>query len=81
MTKATIIEDAITYIHNLKDKVESLTHELEQMEATSLKTQDDNIDAAQEMKISGIQVNYIYIYMSLLLLATIKLNEIIITNE
>ncbi|XLR58746.1 hypothetical protein HN51_013127 [Arachis hypogaea] len=35
MNKATIIEDAITYIKNLKDKVDSLTRELQEIEATS----------------------------------------------
>lgn len=61
MTKATIIEDAITYIKSLQDKVESLTQELDKMEAISVKTEKpktDKIDAAEEMKKCGIQVIY-----------------------
>lgn len=59
MNKATIIEDAITYIEKLQDKVQSLSQELHQMETTSEETGDtktDEIDAAQDMKDLGIQV-------------------------
>nr|XP_007148286.1 hypothetical protein PHAVU_006G195500g [Phaseolus vulgaris]ESW20280.1 hypothetical protein PHAVU_006G195500g [Phaseolus vulgaris] len=58
MNKATIIEDAITYIEKLQDKVQSLSQELHQMEATSEETAEakiDEIDAAQDMKNLGIQ--------------------------
>ncbi|XP_022642431.1 transcription factor DYT1 isoform X2 [Vigna radiata var. radiata] len=58
MNKATIIEDAITYIEKLQDKVQSLSQELHQMETTSEETGDtktDEIDAAQDMKDLGIQ--------------------------
>ncbi|QCD76655.1 transcription factor MYC2 [Vigna unguiculata] len=58
MNKATIIEDAITYIEKLQDKVQSLSQELHQIEATSEETAEtkiDEIDAAQDMKDLGIQ--------------------------
>ncbi|TKY71587.1 Transcription factor DYT1 [Spatholobus suberectus] len=58
MNKATIIEDAITYVEKLQDKVRSLTQELHQMEATSeetAETKTDEIDAAEDMKNWGIQ--------------------------
>ncbi|XP_052734872.1 transcription factor DYT1 [Vigna angularis] len=57
MNKATIIEDAITYIEKLQDKVQSLSQELHQMETTSEETGNttDEIDAAQDMKDLGIQ--------------------------
>jgi len=61
MNKATIIEDAITYIEKLQDKVQSLSQELHQIEATSEETAEtkiDEIDAAQDMKDLGIQVIY-----------------------
>ncbi|KAK7302646.1 hypothetical protein RJT34_13539 [Clitoria ternatea] len=58
MNKATIIEDAITYIKKLQDKVQSLSQELHQMEATSeeiVETKVDEIDAAEDMKKWGIE--------------------------
>ncbi|XP_027339508.1 transcription factor DYT1-like [Abrus precatorius] len=58
MNKATIIEDAITYIMKLQDKVHSLSQELHQMEATSKETAEtkmDEIDAVDDMKNWGIQ--------------------------
>lgn len=61
MNKATIIEDAITYIEKLQDKVQTLSQELHQMEATSDETTEtkiDDIDAAEDMKNWGIQVIY-----------------------
>lgn len=61
MNKATIIEDAITYIEKLQDKVQSLSQELHQIEVTSEETTEtkiDDIDAAQDMKNWGIQVIY-----------------------
>jgi len=66
MNKATIIEDAITYIEKLQDKVQSLSQELHQMEATSEETAEakiDEIDAAQDMKNLGIQVLYEILYL------------------
>ncbi|KAL2341990.1 hypothetical protein Fmac_009930 [Flemingia macrophylla] len=58
MNKATIVEDAITYIEKLQAKVQSLSHELHQMEATSedtAETKTDEIDAAEDMRKWGIQ--------------------------
>ncbi|KAJ1396603.1 Myc-type, basic helix-loop-helix [Sesbania bispinosa] len=58
MNKATIIDDAITYIKKMQDKVQSLSQELHQMEATSEETAEtkiDEIDAAEDMKKWGIQ--------------------------
>ncbi|KAL6562202.1 hypothetical protein OROGR_003209 [Orobanche gracilis] len=63
MNKASIITDAITYIQELKKTVEELTHQLYQIEATSMESGEDrqqkikykNIDhSGQEMKICGI---------------------------
>ncbi|KAK4439277.1 Transcription factor DYT1 [Sesamum alatum] len=68
MNKATIITDAITYIEELKQSVEDLTHQLHQMEATSVAQEkpDDfkEIDAEQETNKWGlaqpeVQVNHI----------------------
>ena len=59
MNKATIVDDAITYIKTLKDKVESLSRELHEMEATSEKIVEpkiDEIDTEEEMKKWGIKV-------------------------
>jgi len=59
MNKATIIEDAITYIEKLQDKVQSLSQELHQMEATSeetAETKTDEIDALEDMRNLGIEV-------------------------
>ncbi|RDX87426.1 Transcription factor DYT1, partial [Mucuna pruriens] len=56
MNKATIIEDAITYIEKLQHKVQSLSQELHQMEATSEETAETKIDEIEEdMKNWGIQ--------------------------
>ncbi|KHN19070.1 Transcription factor DYSFUNCTIONAL TAPETUM 1 [Glycine soja] len=58
MNKAMIVEDAITYIEKLQDKVQSLSQELHQMEATSEETAETKIveiDAAEDMKNWGIQ--------------------------
>ncbi|XP_027348379.1 transcription factor DYT1-like [Abrus precatorius] len=53
MNKATIVEDAITYINMLQDKVQSLTQELQEMEATSEEITEpkrDEFNASEEMK-------------------------------
>jgi hypothetical protein len=59
MNKETIIIDAITYIEELQKNVEVLQELLFEMEASSeegaMPTREE-IDAAEEMKISGIQV-------------------------
>ena len=63
MNKATIVEDAITYIEKLQDKVQNLSQELHQMEATSVETAETKIveiDAVEDMKNWGIQVFYNY---------------------
>ncbi|KAJ7968415.1 Transcription factor like [Quillaja saponaria] len=59
MNKATIIEDAITYIKQLQKDVESLSDQLLEMEVCSEKRTEpeiEDIDAAEEMKKSGIKV-------------------------
>lgn len=60
MNKGTIIEDAITYIQELKKNVEALTDMLQEMEASSseeeFKTRVNEIDASEEMKQRGIEV-------------------------
>lgn len=61
MNKPTIIGDAITYIKKLQDEVESLSHQLHEMEATSEEIAEKKIDefnAAEEMKKWGIRVFY-----------------------
>ncbi|KAJ6999647.1 hypothetical protein NC653_010399 [Populus alba x Populus x berolinensis] len=59
MNKGTIIEDAITYIQELKKNVEALTDMLQEMEASSseeeFKTRVNEIDASEEMKQCGIE--------------------------
>lgn len=59
MNKATIIEDAITYIQDLQMNVEVLQEQLFEMEASSeeeAKPGTEETYAADEMKKSGIQV-------------------------
>ncbi|MED6135153.1 hypothetical protein PIB30_043510 [Stylosanthes scabra] len=58
MNKATIIEDAITYIKNLKDKVDSLTLELQEIEATSetvVEPKTNETNNGEDMKEWGIK--------------------------
>lgn len=59
MNKGTIIEDAITYIQELKKNVEVLTDMLQEMEASSseeeTKTRVSEIDASEEMKQCGMK--------------------------
>ncbi|KAJ4837743.1 hypothetical protein Tsubulata_015336 [Turnera subulata] len=61
MNKATIIEDAITYIQELQKQVKVLGDKLQEMEVVSSegeakpKDVEIEIDAAEEMKQSGIQ--------------------------
>ncbi|GLT83131.1 hypothetical protein SLE2022_014400 [Rubroshorea leprosula] len=58
MNKATIIEDAITYIKTLQNTSKVLSDHLLEMEASSEgeeKPVKDEIDAAEEMKKHGIQ--------------------------
>ncbi|KAK7271076.1 hypothetical protein RJT34_26686 [Clitoria ternatea] len=62
MNKATIVDDAITYIKKLQDKVKGLCQELCEMEATSeeiAEPKKEGFDAAEEMKKWGIQVSLI----------------------
>ncbi|KDP20835.1 hypothetical protein JCGZ_21306 [Jatropha curcas] len=57
MNKATIIEDAITYIQELQNNVEFLSDQLLEMDASSeeeIKAKIDEIDSAGEMKQYGI---------------------------
>lgn len=59
MNKATIIEDAITYIKTLQNTSKVLSDQLLEMEASSEEEEKpvkDEIDAAEEMKKHGIQV-------------------------
>ena len=61
MNKASIIDDAITFIKKLQDQVESLTQQLHNIEATSDETTEtkmDEMNAAEDMKKLGIQVIY-----------------------
>ncbi|KAG9142497.1 hypothetical protein Leryth_016994 [Lithospermum erythrorhizon] len=60
MTKANIVNDAITYIEELQNQVSELTNQLQEMEATE---EEDvnvpsklNIDPAEEMKLWGIEM-------------------------
>lgn len=59
MNKATIIEDAITYINELQQNVDALTNLLSDKETSSedgTEKPKEVIHAAQGMKRSGIQV-------------------------
>ncbi|PRQ28602.1 putative transcription factor bHLH family [Rosa chinensis] len=62
MNKATIVEDSITYIYELQKNVNMLQDQLFEMEALSSlevpesKPRKEEIDAAEEMKKYGIQV-------------------------
>ena len=50
MNKPSIVDDGITYIKKLQDEVESLTRELQEIEATSeevARPKVDEFDAAQ----------------------------------
>ena len=60
MNKATIIEDAISYIEELQNNVEVLQGLLYEMEASSEEgalPRSEEIYPAEEMRKSGIQVN------------------------
>lgn len=59
MNKATIVDDAITYIQQLQNDVNTLKDQLFEMEASSEETPEprkEEIHAAEEMKKFGIQV-------------------------
>lgn len=59
MNKATIVEDAITYIHELQKTVNILKDQLFDMEASeeeALEPKKEEIQAQEEMKKFGIQV-------------------------
>lgn len=61
MNKATIIEDAITYIKELQKNVKDLSDQLLEMEASSeeeAKQRSETIDAAEEMNKCGFEVIY-----------------------
>jgi hypothetical protein len=70
MNKATIIEDAITYIQDLQMNVEVLQEQLFEMEASSEEEAkpgtEEETDAAEEMKKSGIQVYQLGLLISCL---------------
>ncbi|KAL6197547.1 hypothetical protein ACLB2K_033155 [Fragaria x ananassa] len=63
MNKATIVDDAITYIYELQKEVNMLQEQLFEMEALSSlevpepKPRKEETDAAEEMKKSGIQAD------------------------
>ncbi|KAL6207043.1 hypothetical protein ACLB2K_024288 [Fragaria x ananassa] len=63
MNKATIVDDAITYIYELQKEVTMLQEQLFEMEALSSlevpepKPRKEETDAAEEMKKSGIQAD------------------------
>ncbi|CAL0300854.1 unnamed protein product [Lupinus luteus] len=66
MNKATIIDDATTYIKELQGKVESLTQELHQMEVTSVEKTVKNVDeveVAEDMNKWEIQATYNTIFL------------------
>lgn len=60
MTKPTIITDAISYIHELKSRVQELSDQILAMEATINEHEQllerSEVDVAQEMKNWGIEV-------------------------
>ncbi|BFG27584.1 hypothetical protein CerSpe_138580 [Prunus speciosa] len=61
MNKATIIEDAITYIHELQKTVNILKDQLFDMEASEEEAPEpkkEEIQAAEEMKKFGIQAGF-----------------------
>lgn len=62
MNKATIVEDAITYIEKLQMTVEVLSDQLLEMESSSedlvMIPITEEIDAAEEMKQHGIEVEF-----------------------
>ena len=67
MNKATIVEDAITYIETQQNIVQSLSYELHEMEATSeeIKPKKEEIDAAEEMnKLGIVQVIYNFNFLT-----------------
>ncbi|CAI8618083.1 unnamed protein product [Vicia faba] len=56
MLKESIIQDAITYVKKLQDEVNSLTQELQALEAKeNLERKIDEVSGAEEMKKWGIQ--------------------------
>lgn len=70
MNKATIIDDAITYIKKLQEEVVSLTQELQEVEVTleiSKPKVDELVDAAEEMKKWGIQVISTYLLITFII--------------
>lgn len=61
MNKATIVEDAITYIEKLQMTVKVLSDQLLEMESPSEESErprNDEINAAEEMKKHGIEVEF-----------------------
>lgn len=61
MNKATIVEDAITYIEKLQMTVKVLSEQLLEMESSSEESErprNDEINAAEEMKKHGIEVEF-----------------------
>lgn len=61
MNKASIIEDAITYIEDLQKNVEDLSHQLLEMEASPVGAagqSSNTIDDEEDMNIHGIKVVY-----------------------
>lgn len=70
MTKASIVEDSITYIRELQEEVVNLTEKLHEMEEAPLeldeqqqtdqiiKPEHETIDLKEEMKKLGIEVYF-----------------------
>ena len=70
MTKASIVEDSITYISELQEEVVNLTEKLHEMEEAPLeldeqqqtdqiiKPEHETIDLKEEMKKLGIEVYF-----------------------
>ncbi|KAG4988737.1 hypothetical protein JHK84_031298 [Glycine max] len=63
MNKATIVEDAITYIETQQNIVQSLSYELHEMEATSeeIKPKKEEID--EEVQATKIDGNKLWVKM------------------
>ena len=67
MNKATIIEDAITYIQELQKTSQVLSEQLLEMEGSfeeEGKPMRTDVDAAEDMKKCGIKVVHPFFFMS-----------------
>lgn len=64
MNKATIIEDAISYIEELQNNVkvlQGLLYEMEESSEEETLPRSEEIDPVEEMRKSGIQVNQLLV--------------------